>query len=169
MLFNPIFKLFSILNGDDNPSQIAWGVVLGCVIGLSPFYSLHNLILFFIVCVMRVHFSSFVISAVVFSAIAALIDPISHQVGEALLTNPSLLTVWANLYDIDIFRLARFNHTITLGALTVALAAALPLFFLTKILVNKYREKIRTRLEKLKFVQILKASKLGLMLAPLLK
>ena len=159
-MIEPILKLFKALNSDDSPYQLAWGIVFGCLIGLSPFFSVHNLVLFLLVCILRINFSAFVVSFVGFTALAWAVDPYAHQLGEWLLLHPDLQTTWSAMYQIDLLRLTRFNHTITLGALVIGLIVMLPLLFLSKLLVDRYRITIRTHLEKLKIVQLIKASKI---------
>ena len=42
-----IAKLFKILRSAATPEQIAGGLILGMIPGLTPFMSLHNLIILF--------------------------------------------------------------------------------------------------------------------------
>ena len=43
-------KLLKALNSDDSPWQLAFGVMLGMIMGLTPFLGLHSIIILFIVC-----------------------------------------------------------------------------------------------------------------------
>ena len=38
-------KFIKVLRSAASPRQIAWGFALGCILGLTPFWSLHNLLL----------------------------------------------------------------------------------------------------------------------------
>ena len=152
-------KLFKMLNADVDPSQIAAGFVLGMVLGFTPLWSLHNILVLLCVCVLRINISAVLLSFALFSGFAYLLDPAFIQVGEKILTDPSLASLWTSLYQQDIWRLAHFNHTLTMGSLAVSLALLLPLFFFCKILIIKYREKVLAWIMKSQFVQGLKATK----------
>ncbi len=152
-------KLFKMLNADVDPSQIAAGLVLGMVLGFTPVLSLHNLIVLLLVCILRINFSAVLLSFALFSGLAYLLDPAFIQVGEKVLTSPRLTSLWTSLYQQDIWRLAHFNHTLTMGSLVVSLALLIPLFFISRILIIKYREKILAWIMKSRIVQGLKATK----------
>jgi uncharacterized protein (TIGR03546 family) len=79
--------------------------------------------------------------------------------GEALLTLPSLKGMWTSMYNSDFWRLAHFNNTLTLGSLVVSLALAVPLFFVSKVLIVQYRAHILAWVQKSRIMQLLKASK----------
>ena len=74
-------KLFKILRSQDSPSQIAWGFVLGMIIGLTPLFSLHNLVIFIIIVIFKVNAGMAILSFGVFSGIAFLADPFFHTFG----------------------------------------------------------------------------------------
>jgi len=56
-------KLVKILRSADSPNQIASGFVIGMVIGLTPFWTLHNLILIVILIILNIN-HSFIISVI---------------------------------------------------------------------------------------------------------
>ena len=152
-------KLLKVLNGDADPAQIAGGLVLGMLIGLTPLMSLHNLLVLFFICILRINISALLLSFAFFSGLAYLLDPAFIRVGETVLTNPSLASAWTTLYQQDIWRLAHFNHTLTMGSLLISLILLLPLFFISKIVIIKYRERILAWVMKTRLVQGLKATK----------
>ena len=51
-------KLLKALNSDDSPWQLAFGVMLGMIMGLTPFWGLHSLLILFIVLFLRVNLST---------------------------------------------------------------------------------------------------------------
>lgn len=157
-MINNIVKLVKTLNSDDSPAQISAGLVMGMLVGLTPLWSLHNLLFFFLVCVLRFHIAAFFLSFAFFSGIAYLAAPAMVAAGESLLTNESLIATWTAMYQVDIWRLAHFNHTLTLGSLVTGLALSIPLFFIFKVLIVKYRDSILEWVRKSHLVQTLKAS-----------
>lgn len=152
-------KLLKALNSEASPAQISFGFVLGLIVGLTPLWSLHNVVVVFLLLVLRINVSAFLVSWAVFSAVAYLADPLTESVGEALLTSQGLQAFWTTLYNSDFWRLTHFNNTLTLGSLVTALVLSLPLFFTAKGLIIKYREHVLAWVQRLKVVQLIKASK----------
>ena len=97
-------KFFKVLNSDASPGQISLGFAFALFVGLTPFFSLHNVIVLFLVCIVRVNLSAFFLASAVFSLLAFVMDPISVSVGESLLSNPELVQGWTSLYQSDVWR-----------------------------------------------------------------
>jgi uncharacterized protein (TIGR03546 family) len=152
-------KLLNILNKDATPAQIAGGMALGFVAGLTPTANLHNLVILILVLMIRVNISSAILAWGFFSAIAYLLDPVSNKIGYALLTAPALSGLWTALYNTPVVPWTNFNNTLVLGSLVLALLLCVPVYFLIKRGVINYRERIMARIQKWKIMQILKASK----------
>lgn len=151
-------KLFHALNSDSSPRQISLAIVLGLIVGLSPFLSLHNLVILFIVLFIRVNIGSFILAASVFSAVSYLLSFAIVNVGESVLTANSLNGFFTFLYQSSIFKLAHWHHTYTFGALIISLLLALPLYFSSQYLIIKYRRHIKTFIERFRIVKALKGS-----------
>ncbi|MDN3649205.1 DUF2062 domain-containing protein [Reinekea marina] len=159
-MIDPILKVFKALNSDVGPWQLSFAVALGLVIGLTPLWSVHNIIVLLLAFILRVHISTFFVFWAVFSGLAYLLDPWFHQLGSAWLTAPNLTPMWTQLYQSQWWQVAHFNHTITLGSLAVSLAAFFPVAVLFRLSVVKYRASMMPWVNKLKVVQVLKGSKL---------
>jgi uncharacterized protein (TIGR03546 family) len=149
-------KLLRALNAEGSPTQISLGFAAGLIVGLTPLWSLHNLLLVFLVFLLRINLSAFFLSFAIFSGIAYLADPAMDKIGEALLTSSALTGLWTGMYNQDIWRLAHFNNTLTLGSLV----GAVPLVFVSNFLVKKYRVHVLAWIRKTKVMQMLKASRL---------
>lgn len=152
-------KLLKALNSETAPGQIALAFALAMVVGLTPFWSLHNLVVLFLACLLRIHFGSFLVGIALFSMVAWLVDPISLWLGETLLLAPSLQGMWTSLYQSHFWRISGFNHTLTLGGLVLSLLAFVPLVWGVRQLVIQYRERLLTWVETLKITKMLKATK----------
>ena len=153
-------KLLKALNSEASPAQISLALAMGMIAGLTPVMSLHNLLILFLACILRVNFSGFILSFTLFSGIAYILDPWFVQMGEALLANESLFATWTNLYQSDAWRISHFNNTLTLGSLVISLILFIPAVFIFKVLIVKYRVHIYAWVKKLKFVQILQSNQL---------
>lgn len=80
-------------------------------------------------------------------------------VGEHLLTASSFNSLFTMLYQVTLFKLAHWHNTYTLGAIVVGSLLAIPLYFLSKIIIKNYRQHIMGFFEKFRIVKALKASK----------
>jgi uncharacterized protein (TIGR03546 family) len=158
-MFNFVGKFFKLLNGDASPGQIALGFSFALFIGLTPFFSLHNLIIFFFVFAIRVNLGAFFLGSAVFALLAFAIDPLSIKVGEYLLNDPDLLSMWTELYQSDVWRAFKFNHTLLLGSVVISILLFIPMLFISRFIVSTYRVRIMKWFEKLKISKMLKASK----------
>lgn len=156
-----ILKFIKILNRDATPQQIAGGIALGSIAGITPLASLHNLAVLFLVMVIRVNMSSAFLGLALFSGIAHLLDPLSNRIGYALLVEAEFLApFWTLLYNTPLVPWTSFNNTLTLGSLVLSLVLFWPLYFLLAWAVRKYREKLMAAVARWKIVTILKGSKL---------
>ena len=152
-------RLVKALNSESNPAQLALGVVAGMFVGLTPLWSLSNLIIALLVFLFRINLSAFFLFWGVFSGIAYLVDPLMDWFGEALLTAGVLEGMWTAMYNSDFWRLARFNNTLTLGGFMTALVLAAPVFFTTRVLVLRYRAHVLTWVRKTRIMQAIMASR----------
>lgn len=156
-----ISKFLKILRSEASPNQIAWGFALGSIIGLTPFWSLHNLILILLIAVLRINVSSVLVSFTLFSLLGWILDPVFHTIGFTLLTGISFLKpLWNNLYNTAVTPFTRFNNTVVLGSLISSLVLVFPNYLFFRGMVRKYRSSWNQTIQKFKIVQLFKGSKL---------
>ena len=152
-------NLLKVLNGDGAPGQVALGFAFALFVGLTPFLSMHNLLVLFLVFSLRVNLSAFFLASALFSLVAYFVDPLAIGLGESLLSSPDLQNFWTSLYQSDFWRATKFNHTLLLGSLTIASVLFIPVFIAARILIKGYRERFMAWFEKLKISKLIKASK----------
>jgi uncharacterized protein (TIGR03546 family) len=154
-------KLVKILRSAASPHQIAGGFVIGMIIGLTPFWTLHNIVLIVILIIVNINIGTALFSFILFSAFAYLADPIFHHFGYFLLVDmDNLKDLWTLLYNMPLVALSKYNNTVVAVSLVIALILSLPTYFLAKIGVIYYRENIDSRIQKWKLVQAIKGSKI---------
>ena len=158
-MFTLFLKLFKALNSDSSIRQIALAIALGFLVGLSPILTLHNIIILFFVLMIRVHLGSFLLACGFFSGVSYLISPLTVQVGEYLLTLPITAELFTTLYQTSLFKLAHWHHTYILGAFVLGSLLCAPVYFISHIIIKKYRLHIRAFFAKFRIVKALKASK----------
>lgn len=156
--FNSLIKL---LNSETAPSQIAAGVAFGLLVGLTPFLSLHNLLLFMIVCLFRVNFSMFFVSLGVFKLLAFIGDPLFDVFGYWLLVDlKALRPFWISITSGALWPFFRFNNTVLIGSLVIGLILWIPVFGGSIWAVKTYRARWREQMRNSKFVKAMKATPL---------
>jgi uncharacterized protein (TIGR03546 family) len=155
-----IIKLINILNKDASPREIAGGMALGFIAGMTPLASLHNLVVLFLMIVLRVNITAGIFAVGVFSGVAYIFDPLSNKIGYALLTLPALKAFWTSLYNMPVINWSRFNNTLTLGSLVLSLVLFYPVLIALRWAVVKYREKVMAKIAKWRILTIWKGSSL---------
>jgi len=157
-VINSVAKLLSILNSGTAPTQISLGFAFAMAAGLTPFFGVHNLLIFFFALVLRVNLSAFFLGTAFFSAIGYVLDPLFHAIGLELLTWEAMRGVWTGMYNTPVFRVARFNNTIFMGSFTLSAALFVPFVLLMNFLIREYRQHVLAFVEKTRFVKAWKAT-----------
>jgi len=127
--------------------------------GLTPLWSFHNIIVLFLVLVIRTNLSGFLGSFALFSGFAYALDGVFIQFGEYLLSHAALIDLWTGFYNSDFWRITHFNNTLTLGSLLIAMMLAIPFYFAGLFIIVNYREHIMAWVMKTKLAQVVRASK----------
>ena len=160
-----IARLLRVLNSESEPSQISLAFCFSMVAGLTPFASLHNLLVLLMVLLFRVNLSTFILGLVFFSGVAYVFDPLFHSIGLTVLTASALEGLWRSLYNMTLFRLAAFNNSVVMGSLLVSVALFIPLYLLSNQMIVRYREHVLVWVNKSRIMQAFKATKLYRMYA----
>ena len=153
-----LVKLLKALNSDASPWQLAWGLTLGMVMGLTPLLGLHSLLLLFVALFFRINLSAFIVAWSLFAIAALALDPLMSGWGESLLSNPAYQDMWTSLYSSTLGQLSQFYHTLTLGSLCLALLISPFFLLLSKVLIQQYRVRLMVWVNKIKLVQFIKGS-----------
>ena len=100
------------------------------IIGLQPsFLSLQTLGVFALLFLFKMTLVPFFILSAVFWVLGAFFfDGLNHTIGSALLRREELEPMWAQLSDLPIVPLTRFNNTVFMGSMVSALTLAVLCF-----------------------------------------
>jgi uncharacterized protein (TIGR03546 family) len=158
-LIKLIQSLVGALHSEGTPGQLALGIALGSIMGLTPLVNIHNAIVFAAIVLLNVSFAGGMLGWALFVPIGFLLDPLFDWIGHHLLMAESLRGLWTSLYNTPIVPLTNFNNTIVLGSLVFSLLLLLPLFFATRWAVIRYRATIGERVRQSKFYRAVMASK----------
>lgn len=147
------------LHSEGTPGQIAAGVALGAGIGLTPLMNVHNLFILFLLIILNVSFAGGMLAIVVFTPFGFLLDSVFDWIGRLLLVQSSALRpLWTWLYNTPAFPYTNFNNTVVLGSVVAWLVLAIPIYFLARFGVVRYRASLGKRLEATRFMKAVKAS-----------
>ena len=153
-------SLVKALHSEGTPGQLAAGLALGSILGLTPLLSLHNALVFALIVMLNVSFAGALLGWAVFIPVGFLLDPVFDSIGHTLLFTPSLTPFFTSLYNMPVVPLTNFNNTVTLGSLAVSLVLFIPFFFLFRWAVARYRATIGERVKQSKWYRAVTASKL---------
>lgn len=152
--------MLKVMNSESNPGQISLAFCFAFIAGLTPTTSLHNLLILFLVLILRVNFSGFILAFGFFSGLSYALDPLFHFIGLKLLTSDFLNNFWTSLYNVAIWRLERFNNTIVLGSVIFSLVLLMPLYLVSNFTIRQYRQHILAWVKKTRIMQIVSGTKL---------
>jgi len=158
-MFDPIFNLLKQMSADTDPAQIALAVSFALIFSFTPLWSLHNVLVLLLVSILRVNWSVFFAAWALLSLAAFVLDPLFHIVGTHILTMQSLNETWTAMYNNNFWYLFNFNNTIVMGSLVISLTLFIPVFFISKWLVIRYRNNVVDYVKKSHVLQLAKANK----------
>ena len=160
-MIQQLIGLIRLIHSETDPRQISLGFALGMVPGLTPFKSLHNVLVLLVLLFFRANYGAAMLSWAAFSILAFALDPLFHTFGLFLLRDVAPLQgLWSTLYNAPIIPYTRFNNSVLIGSLVFSLLAFYPVYWGGKVGVIKYRETVMERLNRLKIVQVFRASDL---------
>ncbi|MDZ7337130.1 MAG: TIGR03546 family protein [candidate division KSB1 bacterium] len=154
-----VSKVVKVLRSADSPAQVGWGFALGAIPGLTPFWALHNILVILLICILNVNISAAFLGWGLFSLFAYLLDPLFDLLGYQILVNiPSLQPLWTWLYNVPIAPLTRFNNTVVMGSLVVALVMLVPNYAWFRWFVRRFRESWGEKIGNWKVARALRGS-----------
>jgi len=160
-LLKLVRSLFNTLHSDGSPGQIAAGVALGAALGLTPIANAHNLVVFLLLAVLNVSFAAGLLAWGVCVPFGFLLDTVFDRIGHWLLVDmQSLRPLWTAWDNIPGLALTNFNNTVVLGSVVAWLVLFLPIYFLARFGVLRYRATVGARVRQSRLYKALQASQL---------
>jgi uncharacterized protein (TIGR03546 family) len=153
-------SIVKALHSDGTPGQVALGMALGAIVGLTPLMNLHNAVLLGLIIILNVSFPGAMLGIALFTPFGFLLDPLFDLVGRRLLVDtPALAPLWTSLANTPVVPLTNFNNTVVLGSVAVSLALLVPLYFGLRWGVARYRATIGERIRRSAWYKAVTASK----------
>jgi uncharacterized protein (TIGR03546 family) len=138
-MLRPVLWMITEILEEESPRVLAASLTFGLVLGFVPKDNLMALVLGVILLTWRFNLTLATTSAALFSGVAAMLDPIADALGRAVLTHPAFAPLFAWLYELPLAPWTRFNNTVVLGSLLLALGLASPMYGWSLMLVMRYR------------------------------
>ncbi len=162
----PVAKLIAALNSNSKPGAVAAAVAVAFLLALVPSINLLWPVLFIISLIARLNWGFEIVFIALFKWIVPLIDAFIEPVGWRILQSETVSAFVYRINDIPGLIYLGLNDSLMVGGLIAGVAAWLPLFFLARLIIVLFREKISPRLAKSKFINALKkAPVLGKLIA----
>ena len=157
-LLKQIFALINLLNSETGTTSISIGFACGLILGFSPVFSLQTVLVIALLFIFRIQVGAATVSAFFFKFVAWLIDPLSNDVGMAVLEMESLRPLFTTLYNMPIVPLTRFYNSIVMGSGIVAIVLTPLVFVGSRILIAKYRQTVVARFKETKLWRMIQAT-----------
>jgi uncharacterized protein (TIGR03546 family) len=159
-LLKLVQSLIKTLHSEGTPGQVAAGIALGSVLGLTPLVNVHNLLIAAFILVLNVSVGGAMLGWALFLPAGFLLDPLFDRIGrQLLLETPALEPLWTAWFNTPVLPYTNFNNTIVLGSFVTWLALALPIFFAARYGVARYRATLGERVRRSRFYNAVTASK----------
>jgi uncharacterized protein (TIGR03546 family) len=159
-LIKLVQSLVKALNSDGTPRQVAAGVALGAVLGLTPLMSVHNLVMVAVIVLLNVSLPGALLGWLLATPFGFMLDPAFDALGRWLLLDVAALApFWAWGANAPIVALARLNNSVVLGSLLGWVVLALPIYAAARAGVVRYRAHVYPVLARSKVFRVVQASK----------
>lgn len=153
-------SLIKTLHSDGSPAQVAAGMALGACLGLTPLLNGHNLIVFALIVMLNVSFGGGMLGWALFTPVGFLLDPLFDRIGYTLLLEtPALTPLWTTWFNTPGLPYSNFNNTVVLGSFVGWLVLAIPIYFLSRWAIVRYRATLGARVRQSRFYKTVTASK----------
>ena len=153
-------SLIKTLHSEGTPGQVAAGIALGSVLGLTPLMNVHNLLIVALILVLNVSVGGALLGWALFLPLGFALDPVFDRIGrQLLLETPALEPIWTAWFNTPVLPYTNFNNTIVLGSFVAWLVLALPIFFAARYGVARYRATLGERVRRSRFYNAVTASK----------
>ena len=162
----PIAKLIAALNSNTKPGAVAAAVAAAFLLSLIPSMNLLWPVLFFLSLIARLNWGFEFVFIALFKLAVPLIDPLIEPLGWKVLQSGAVSSLVYRINEIPGLIYLGLNDSLMIGGLIAGVAGWLPVFFLARLIIVLYREKLSAKIARSRFVAALnKAPILGKLLA----
>ena len=153
-------SLAKALHSEGTPGQVAAGIALGAILGFTPLFSLHNLLVVALIFLLNVSLPGAALGWAIATPLGFALDPVFDALGRWLLGVPALTPLWTALANAPVLPLTNFNNSVVLGSLVASLVLFTPIYFGSRWGVRRYRETLGERVKNSALYRAITASRL---------
>jgi uncharacterized protein (TIGR03546 family) len=154
-------SLVKALHSEGTPGQVAAGMALGAILGLTPLLSLHNLFIVALIMMLNVSVPGAALGWAIATPLGFALDPAFDAIGRWLLLDiPALTPLWTALANMPVVPLSNFNNSVVLGSLVSSLVLFVPIYVASRWGVRRYRDTLGERVKQSGWYRAITASKL---------
>lgn len=124
-------QLRKAVAGRRYPSQLAWAVAFGFLLGVVPHGNLLALAILVVVLSLKLNHAMAGLVTVLTTLLAWRLDPVTHLIGNFLLSQPDINRIARTAWTFPLVPWTDLNNTVVLGSLVMGTAALLPIFLAT--------------------------------------
>ena len=157
----PLRLLAQALTDNESPRQVAWGFVLGMMIGLLPKGNLTVMVLTLLLCGLRVNKSAGMLAAGVFSLAGVMFDGLAHHMGSIVLLWEPARPVHVWLYELPLGPWLGLNNTVVIGQLLLGLYFAFPAYYFAYRVVSRIQQRVGKWLMRFRVIRWLRGAEFG--------
>jgi len=158
MLFiiKPIAKLMALLNSNSKPQAVAAAIAFALLLALLPAGNLLWIVLFLLTLVVKLNWGLELVFIALFKTPVVFIDHLIDPLGWRILNIPFISSFIYRIEDIPVMFFLGLNNSIVIGGLVCGIVLWFPVYFLMKILVILFREKVSPGIARSKIIVSLK-------------
>ena len=116
------------MRGIDSNRQLALGIMFGMIIGLIPKDSLFCYGFMIVMMLTTADLLSAIVAGFFFTWIGYVATPLTDQLGLWALTFQPLKSIWVQLEGLPLMKWTRFENTVVMGSLLLAVICAWPVY-----------------------------------------
>lgn len=133
-----ISSIRKAIAGRRHPSQLAWGVAFGVLLGLIPHGNLLAVILVLGVLMLQVNHAMVALVGIGLTFFAPRFDPQFDALGRWFFEHPEASKAMASAWQYPLVPWTDLNNTVVMGSFLIGLALLLPTFVLTRPIFKRW-------------------------------
>ena len=154
-----LVKFVRLLNSETSATSIALAFALGMFLGLVPLLTLQGIAVLLVVLFFRVNLTAAFFTMAVFKLAGLALRGAFDAMGCSLLDSASFVGLHTWLYNGPLSSCS-LNHSVTLGATLTAALLLVPVFVVSRLLINAYRTTLNERIAQMSIVNAFRGSRI---------
>ncbi len=139
--YQKVRKVRTAFLGKNTPRQMAAGLACGLLLGLIPKGNLLALLVASTLLATRMSLATGMLCAFAISLVAPFCDPLTHRLGQWVLTNSAMVPLWRSISQLPLAAWTSFSNTVVMGNLTLGAILMYPVYRLSLPWMVRFQRK----------------------------